>query len=128
MNAGNYKLVKSYNQLKLQPEGNLKFANLLSNQSINAAFNLLEIALFHNVKDAKLSQQVKYLQKKLLSIALENVNLGFFLHYWLKRWRNMLTPDHMSRLRLPGYFRFKFGDRHRTQKTESLCWKLPLPT
>lgn len=126
MNAGNDKLAKSSHPLTLKPEANLKFAILLINQSINAAYYLVETVQFLYAQDATLYKQLKYLHQKLLSIKLENV--GFLLHYWLKRGRSMLTPPNISTLTLPGYLILKFGDANRTQETESFDWKLPLPT
>ncbi|MBE9202002.1 MULTISPECIES: hypothetical protein [unclassified Nodularia (in: cyanobacteria)] len=134
MNAGNYKLATSSYPLALKPEANLKFAILLINQSINAAFYLVQTAQFLSAQDATLYKQLKYTHQKLLSIKLENAS--FLRHYWLKRGRSMLAQSDISTFTLPGYFRLKFGDADRlwrgfadrTQETESFYWKLPLPT
>ena len=114
MNSGNSKLAQSYYPLVIKPSADLKFSHFLSNPLTKAAFSLVEIAQFVHVQDATWRKKLKHLYANLVSIRLENVDIGFSLHYCLEEWRNMIIQLIMSWLT--------------SKSRECTCWKLPLPT
>lgn len=81
MNTGDYRLVNSDAQWALQPEVEMKFANFLINQAVDAAFCLGANAQFVYVNDAT-CLMTEYSRKELLSMRLHDIDVDFSLHNW----------------------------------------------
>ncbi|MBE9036548.1 scytonemin biosynthesis sensor histidine kinase [aff. Roholtiella sp. LEGE 12411] len=83
MNSGDYTLARSNSQWALQPEMDLKFAHLLINQAVDAAFCLGENTQFIYVNDAT-CRMTEYSREELLSMKLDSIDVDFSLHNWLE--------------------------------------------
>ncbi|MEH2118469.1 scytonemin biosynthesis sensor histidine kinase [Nostoc sp.] len=81
MNSGEYTLARSNNQWALQPEVEMKFAHLLINQTVDAAFCLGANAQFLYVNDAT-CLMTEYSREELLSMRLHDIDVDFSLHNW----------------------------------------------
>ncbi|MBH8572564.1 PAS domain-containing sensor histidine kinase [Nostocaceae cyanobacterium CENA369] len=81
MNSGNGKLASSNSKWTLQPEGELKFAHLLINQAVDAAFGLGENGEFLYVNDAT-CRMTEYSREELLAMTLADVDVDYSLHNW----------------------------------------------
>ncbi|AVH70661.1 scytonemin biosynthesis sensor histidine kinase [Nostoc sp. 'Lobaria pulmonaria (5183) cyanobiont'] len=81
MNSGEYTLARSSNQWALQPEIEMKFAHLLINQAVDAAFCLGVNAQFLYVNDAT-CLMTEYSREELLSMRLHDIDVDFSLHNW----------------------------------------------
>jgi len=81
MNSGDYTLARSNSQWALQPELDLKFAHILINQAVDAAFCLGENAQFLYVNDAA-CRMSEYSREELLSMRVEDIDVDFSLHNW----------------------------------------------
>ncbi|MEH2249142.1 scytonemin biosynthesis sensor histidine kinase [Nostoc sp.] len=82
MNTGDYRLASSDAQSALQPEVEVKFANFLINQAVDAAFCLGANAQFVYVNDAT-CLMTEYSREELLSMRLYDIDVDFSLHNWL---------------------------------------------
>jgi PAS domain S-box-containing protein len=81
MNYGEHTLTTSNNQWVLQPEVEMKFAHLLINQSVDAAFCLGANSQFLYVNDAT-CLMTEYSREELLSMRLHDIDVDFYLHNW----------------------------------------------
>ncbi|WP_375474923.1 scytonemin biosynthesis sensor histidine kinase [uncultured Nostoc sp.] len=81
MNSGDYTLARSNNQWALQPEVEMKFAEFLINQTVDAAFCLGANAQFLYVNDAT-CLMTEYSREELLSMRLHDIDVDFSLHNW----------------------------------------------
>ena len=82
MNSGDYTLATSNDQWALQPELQMKFAHLLINHAVDAAFCLGANAQFLYVNDAT-CLMTEYSREELLSMRLHDIDVDFSLHNWL---------------------------------------------
>jgi PAS domain S-box-containing protein len=81
MNYGEHTLTTSNNQWVLQPEVEMKFAHLLINQSVDAAFCLGANSQFLYVNDAT-CLMTEYSREELLCMRLHDIDVDFYLHNW----------------------------------------------
>ncbi|BAY77993.1 PAS/PAC sensor signal transduction histidine kinase [Nostoc linckia NIES-25] len=81
MSSGDRTLTTSNTEWPQEPEVQMKFAYLLINSAIDAAFCLGENAQFLYVNDAT-CLMTEYSREELLSMTLADVDVDFFLHNW----------------------------------------------
>lgn len=114
MNFGDLALVQSNPQLPLQPETELKFADFLINQAMDAAFCLGAKGQFFYVNDAtcRLSE---YSREELLSTTLHDIDVNFSLHKWSKKWQYLTAKGSLT-----------FESRYRTKKGRILLLEITI--
>ncbi|NDJ20688.1 PAS domain S-box protein [Nostoc sp. B(2019)] len=104
MNFNDYTLARSNSQSALQPEVELRFAHLLINQAVDAAFCIGENAQFLYVNDAA-CRMTEYSREELLSMTLHNIDVDFSLHNWSEsKSQNYLTFKSRYRKKGGGIF------------------------
>ncbi|MBW4689492.1 MAG: PAS domain S-box protein [Komarekiella atlantica HA4396-MV6] len=104
MNFNDYTLARSNSQSALQPEVELKFAHLLINQAVDAAFCVGENAQFVYVNDAA-CRITEYSREELLSMTLHDIDVDFSLHNWSQsKSQNYLTFKSRYRKKGGGIF------------------------
>lgn len=108
MNYGDHTLVQSNSQLALQPEVELTFADLLINQSIDAAFCLGANAKFIYVNDAT-CRMTEYSREELLSMTLPDIDVDFSLQDWSEKWRYLEKSKTQNSLTFKSRYRTKGG-------------------
>lgn len=95
MNSGDYALEQSNSPLTYQPGVELKFADFLINQVIDAAFCLGENAQFLYVNKAT-CYLTEYSHEELLAMKLHELDVDSSLHKWLQLWQNLKHLEHHS--------------------------------
>ncbi|WP_193194561.1 scytonemin biosynthesis sensor histidine kinase [Nostoc sp. MG11] len=104
MNFNDYTLARSNSQSALQPEVELRFAHLLINQAVDAAFCIGENAQFLYVNDAA-CRMTEYSREELLSMTLHSIDVDFSLHNWSEsKSQNYLTFKSRYRKKGGGIF------------------------
>ncbi|WGV26732.1 scytonemin biosynthesis sensor histidine kinase [Halotia branconii] len=81
MSSGDYRLARSNSQRAIQPEVELKFAHLLINQAVDAAFCLGANGQFLYVNDAT-CRMTEYSGEEMLSMTLQEIDVDYSLHNW----------------------------------------------
>ncbi len=104
MNSGDSALEPSNFKLTYQPGVELKFADFLINQVIDAAFCLGEDAQFLYVNKATCCL-TEYSREELLCMKVHELDVDFSLHNWLQLWQNLKHLEHDS-----------FKSRYRTKR------------